>query len=159
KKYSELEWVARYLIEGYKRVGEDDKAAEVLVEQVPVVRKHLFENSPQLCGFLESTGSELLQLKKWGQAEPLLRQSLAIREKPRPDDWYVYNSQSLLGASRLGQKKYAEAEPLLLKGYEGLKRREKTIPPGDGGNPRRPGPRPLDRAVHGDGRAGRGEEV
>jgi eukaryotic-like serine/threonine-protein kinase len=29
----------------------------------------------------------------------------------------------------LGQKKYAEAEPLLLAGYEGMKQREKTIPP------------------------------
>ena len=29
----------------------------------------------------------------------------------------------------LGQKKYAEAEPLLRKGYEGMKQREKTIPP------------------------------
>ena len=29
----------------------------------------------------------------------------------------------------LGQKKYAEAEPLLLKGLAGMKQREKTIPP------------------------------
>ena len=29
----------------------------------------------------------------------------------------------------MGRKKYADAEPLLLKGYEGMKRREKTIPP------------------------------
>ena len=29
----------------------------------------------------------------------------------------------------MGQKKYADAEPLLLAGYEGLKQREKTIPP------------------------------
>jgi hypothetical protein len=29
----------------------------------------------------------------------------------------------------LGQKKFAEAEPLLVKGYEGLKDHEKTIPP------------------------------
>lgn len=29
----------------------------------------------------------------------------------------------------LGQKKYAEAEPLLRKGYEGMKQREKMIPP------------------------------
>ena len=28
----------------------------------------------------------------------------------------------------MGQKKYAEAEPLLLKGYEGMKQREKAIP-------------------------------
>ena len=37
--------------------------------------------------------------------------------------------KSLLGGALLGQKKYAEAEPLLLKGYEGMKQREKTIPP------------------------------
>ena len=29
----------------------------------------------------------------------------------------------------MGQKKYADAEPLLLKGYEGMKAREKSIPP------------------------------
>jgi len=34
----------------------------------------------------------------------------------------------------LGQKKYADAEPLLVKGYEGMKQREKTIPPLGGGN-------------------------
>jgi eukaryotic-like serine/threonine-protein kinase len=34
----------------------------------------------------------------------------------------------MLGAALLGQKKYTEAEPLLLKGYEGLKQRETSIP-------------------------------
>ena len=33
----------------------------------------------------------------------------------------------MLGASLLGQKKYTEAEPLLLSGYEGLKQREDKI--------------------------------
>ena len=41
----------------------------------------------------------------------------------------TFNTESLLGGSLLGQKKYAEAEPLLLSGYAGLKEREKTIPP------------------------------
>ena len=35
----------------------------------------------------------------------------------------------MLGGALLGQKKHAEAEPLLVKGYEGMKAREKTIPP------------------------------
>jgi len=35
----------------------------------------------------------------------------------------------MLGGALLGQKKYADAEPLLLKGYEGMKQREKTISP------------------------------
>ena len=39
------------------------------------------------------------------------------------------NTKSMLGGALLGQKKYAEAEPLLLAGYEGTKQREATIPP------------------------------
>jgi hypothetical protein len=35
----------------------------------------------------------------------------------------------LLGEALLEQKKYAEAEPLLLEGYEGMKTREAQIPP------------------------------
>jgi len=46
-----------------------------------------------------------------------------------PDPWTTFNTQSLLGGALLGQKKYAEAEPLLLAGYEGMKQREKSIPP------------------------------
>ena len=35
----------------------------------------------------------------------------------------------MLGGALLGQKKLAEAEPLLLDGYAGMKQREGTIPP------------------------------
>ena len=48
----------------------------------------------------------------------------------QPDAWSTFNTQSQLGGALLGQKKYADAEPLLRKGYEGMKQREKTIPPG-----------------------------
>jgi eukaryotic-like serine/threonine-protein kinase len=34
----------------------------------------------------------------------------------------------MLGGALLGQKKHAEAEPLLVAGYERIKQREKTIP-------------------------------
>ena len=43
----------------------------------------------------------------------------------------------MLGSALLGQKKYADAEPLLLIGYEGMKEREKSIPSG-GAEPRIP---------------------
>jgi hypothetical protein len=36
---------------------------------------------------------------------------------------------SMLGAALAGQKKYAEAEPFLVQGYEGMKQREGKIPP------------------------------
>jgi hypothetical protein len=35
----------------------------------------------------------------------------------------------MLGGALLGQKKYADAEPLLLAGYEGMKKQEAKIPP------------------------------
>ncbi len=60
------------------------------------------------------------------EAEPLLRECLAIREKALPDNWLTFNTRSMLGGLLLGQKKYEEAEPLLLAGYEGMKERENS---------------------------------
>jgi serine/threonine protein kinase/tetratricopeptide (TPR) repeat protein len=62
------------------------------------------------------------------QAEPLLRQTVAILSKKDPDNWQSFDVQSMLGASLLGQKKYAEAEPFLLAGYDGMKARQAKIP-------------------------------
>ncbi len=77
----------------------------------------------------ESLGRCLLHTGKPAEAEPVFRQCLANREKTEPDTWTTYDTKSLLGAALLGQKKYADAEPLLVAGYEGMKKREKTISP------------------------------
>ena len=45
-----------------------------------------------------------------------------------PNDWSRFHSESLLGESLLGQKKFDEAKPLLIEGYEGMKEREAKIP-------------------------------
>ena len=45
-----------------------------------------------------------------------------------PNSWQLFNTKSMLGGALLGQKKYADAEPLLLKGYEGMKQRADKIP-------------------------------
>ena len=129
KRLPELRWVANSLIDAYAKAGENAKLADLLQEQLAEARKALPKDSPQLAGLLAQIGMSLLQQEKWTEAESLLRECLAIREKAQPDAWSTFNTQSLLGAALLGQKKYAEAEPLLLKGYEGMKQREKTIPP------------------------------
>src|SRR5262249_11807712 len=64
---------------------------------------------------------------QYDEAEPLLRECLVICEKKRPDDWQRFRAQCLLGGSLLGQKKYAEAEALLLEGYDGMKQRERKV--------------------------------
>ena len=75
----------------------------------------------------------------------LLRRCLTLRQQATPNAWQTFNTQSLLGGALLGQKKYAEAEPLLVKGYEGMKAREKTIPKAAGGELRIP--EALDRLI------------
>ena len=84
---------------------------------------------PHVSGLLATWGLSLIQQHKWAQAEPVLRECLALREKSESDDWNTFNTRSLLGGSLLGQKKYDEAEPLILSGYEGMKAREAKIPP------------------------------
>jgi eukaryotic-like serine/threonine-protein kinase len=96
--------------------------------QLPEARKALREESPQLAGLLAQIGLGLQQEKKWTESEPLLRECLAIREQTQPDVWSTFNTKSTLGGALLRRKKYADAEPLLLTGYEGMKQREKTIP-------------------------------
>jgi len=66
----------------------------------------------------------LLLQQHYAEAEPHARQAVAIFAKQRPDDPRRFYWVSLLGDVLRGQQKYAEAEPLLLQGYEGMKQRE-----------------------------------
>jgi eukaryotic-like serine/threonine-protein kinase len=62
---------------------------------------------------LAGLGSNLVQQKKYADAEPVMRESLAILQKNFPG-WESFRAQSLLGDALLGQQKYAEAEPHLV---------------------------------------------
>lgn len=82
-------------------------------------------------GWLAYAARTLLSAGKYVEAEPFARECLAIRQVLMPDEWRTFNARSLLGGSLLGQKKYAEAEPLLLAGYAGMKARQDMIPAGN----------------------------
>ena len=66
---------------------------------------------------------------KWVDAEPVLSESEAIVSKSLPQEWWRFSTMSLLGAALSGRGRHAEAEPLIIHGYEGLKAREAKIPP------------------------------
>jgi eukaryotic-like serine/threonine-protein kinase len=51
-----------------------------------------------------------------------------VRQRKLPDDWLMFNARRLVGAALLGQERYADAGPLLISGYEGMKQREDMIP-------------------------------
>ncbi len=84
---------------------------------------------PDRANALALLGTCLLEAGQPAAAEPVLRECLTIRDKKRPDDWALFNTKSLLGGALAGQQKYAEAEPLLLAGYEGMASRARIIPP------------------------------
>jgi serine/threonine protein kinase/tetratricopeptide (TPR) repeat protein len=106
-----------------------EKALPVFDEYVPAMRARLGKASPGFASVLAQISLDLLQVRQFVAAETYLKETLAIREKVRPDAWTTFNTQSMLGGALLGQKKYADAEPLLLAGYEGMQKRQAQIPP------------------------------
>jgi eukaryotic-like serine/threonine-protein kinase len=64
---------------------------------------------------------------KFAESEPLAREAMEFNRKKQPDDWQGFRAETLLGASLAGQKKYADAEPLLLEGYQGMLARKDKI--------------------------------
>jgi hypothetical protein len=71
---------------------------------------------------LDALGLNLLRQQKWAEAEAVLREDVAIRAKIGiMPEVVTANARSMLGSSLVGQKKYVEAEPLLVQGYQGLK--------------------------------------
>jgi eukaryotic-like serine/threonine-protein kinase len=124
-----LRSVGEALFDAYVTAGRRTEAAKMVTELLADARKTLPKESPQLADVLAALGFGLIQVKAYADAEPLLRECLPIREKAQPELWKTFNAKSLLGGAVLGQTEYAKAEPLLLAGYDGMKRREATIPP------------------------------
>jgi len=117
-----------YRASAYDEVKQFDKAELLFRERLRLEKQKSGGDSPAYAGALAPLGLNLLHQKKWSDAEPFLRQSLAIRAKAEPDVWSTFDTKSMLGGALLGQKEYADAEPLLLAGYEGMKKREARIP-------------------------------
>ncbi|MFO0808693.1 MAG: tetratricopeptide repeat protein [Gemmataceae bacterium] len=109
--------------------GSPERVEAFLREMAELSKTQFGPESPQFATQLAILGLNMLELKQWAAAEAATRECLALREKTQPEEWNTFNMKSMLGGALLGQKKYADAEPHLLKGYEGLKAREKTIPP------------------------------
>jgi hypothetical protein len=109
--------------------SKPDEAEPLYREAMELARKQFGTADPRTAGAMAQLGNSLIQQGKWSASEPVLRECLALREKSEPDLWTTFNTRSLLGGSMIGQKKYAEAEPLIVSGYEGMKAREARIPP------------------------------
>src|SRR5262249_55202551 len=124
-----LEWIRSALAETYDEAGQFANSEPLYREAPEAAGRRHGEASPPAVSAMASLGLHLLKRHRYAEAEPLLRECLKFREQNEPDDWRTFNTKSLLGSGLLGQKKYAEAERLLVVGYEGMRQREGKIPP------------------------------
>jgi serine/threonine protein kinase/Tfp pilus assembly protein PilF len=111
----------------YQRQGKYD-LAETYAAQALAGRRHTLGQEHQ--DTMRSATDLALAYQSQGkfiESEPLAREAMEINRKNWPDDWQGFRAESLLGASLAGEKKYAEAEPLLLAGYQGMVARASRI--------------------------------
>jgi serine/threonine protein kinase len=88
------------------RAGGDDRV------------RHTYKPGLGLLYTLNLLTYNLIRQGRYAEAEVSGRE---LMQKASKDDlWFYSDGESLLGGALLGQAKYAEAEPLLLSGYEGL---------------------------------------
>jgi serine/threonine protein kinase len=100
---------------------EYSMAEALLVEALPFAEKRQTVKPLESLMVRSWLGECLLRQGRFDRAVSVLRACVPNPERKYAHAWSGYWSQSLLGAALLGQKEYAEAEPLLLAGYQGMK--------------------------------------
>jgi serine/threonine protein kinase/Tfp pilus assembly protein PilF len=112
----------------FRKQGKWDEAETILQQTLRDLRSRLPANNAQIGNALAELTRTLLAADKFVEAEVVALECLDLREEYFPNVWSTFNARHNLGGSLLGQKRYAEAEPLLLAGYWGMKQRELAIP-------------------------------
>jgi tRNA A-37 threonylcarbamoyl transferase component Bud32 len=117
------------------RAGRSAEAEALYRDQINGLLARIPADELEVAAALADLSHILLTEERFAEAEEFARESLMIREKKLADDWVTFNTLSLLGSSLLAQKKYVEAEPLLLSGYEGMEQREAKVRSANGEPP------------------------
>ena len=111
----------------YQREGKYDLAGKYAAQALAGRRHALGPQHPDTMVSEADLALAYVSQGKFAEAEPVAREAVEAEKKVQPDDWQRYRAESLLGASLAGQRKYADAEPLLLEGYQGILARKDHI--------------------------------
>jgi serine/threonine protein kinase/tetratricopeptide (TPR) repeat protein len=112
-------------------LGEEKKLPEdeSLLRQAVAMRRKLPSADPlDLAGAIEDLAFVLGRQGRTNELEQLAKEALDLREKKAPDDWQTFHARINLGSVLLDQKRFTEAEPLLVVGFEGMMKQQKEIP-------------------------------
>jgi hypothetical protein len=122
---AETLWAKSWCAATYQRAGRFHEAGFLLRDLLARDRKRTDPmGQVTVARTLTYLSKNLLLQNRPAEAEPLAREARALYERNRTRDreWMTSYLTNLLGGSLLEQKKYADAEPLLQKGYEGMKK-------------------------------------
>ncbi len=115
---------------GYRNLGQPKLAIPQFEKALALRRQALGPEHEDTLLTMENLAEALSVVGKAPEAESIWRQVVTIREKTMPDNWLTFHGRFMLGDLLRLQKKFVEAEPLLVSGYEGLKaRRSQMIVP------------------------------
>jgi non-specific serine/threonine protein kinase/serine/threonine-protein kinase len=115
----------KQLAECYLKLNQPQKIEPLLREMAAYWKDSKGEGSVVYLQQMIMLGDHLLYRQRDpAKAEAVFRDCLALREREAPDDASTFYLKALLGFSLAAQRKFADAEPLLLAGYEGLKARD-----------------------------------
>jgi len=112
----------------YAYEHKDEQAEQLYVQVLELQRRVLAREHPRRLATMNDLAALYIRTHKYVVAEALLRDALTSLSESSAGSWVRYNCESLLGASLAGQRKFAEAEPLLLSGYQGMLGRKSTMP-------------------------------
>jgi tetratricopeptide (TPR) repeat protein len=111
----------------HQESGRNADAIPMLEEVLQVRKGKLGPDHADTLTSMNNLVTSYLESKRWPEAESLARDCLELRRQTQADEWRRFHTMSQLGAALAGQGKFAEAEPLLIEGYEGMKQREAKI--------------------------------
>jgi serine/threonine protein kinase/Tfp pilus assembly protein PilF len=108
----------------YQREGKYDLAERYAAEALEGRRHALGPEHPDTMDAQADLVLAYVSERKFVESEPLAKGIVEFGRKNMPDEWQRFRAESMLGDSLAGQKKYTEAEPLLMEGYQGLMERK-----------------------------------
>jgi serine/threonine protein kinase/tetratricopeptide (TPR) repeat protein len=121
------QWIF-FLAAQYRKQGRPERAEPLLREMATYYRDKSGADSEPYAAHLAILALNLLDQKRFAEAEAEARRAEAILGKQDPNGWRLFETKTFIGAALSGQEKYAEAEPILVQGFEGMKAREARIP-------------------------------
>jgi hypothetical protein len=114
------------LVETYAGLKKYAPAEEILKPLLVAQRRFASPDGIVTLGVAANLGWVQLQQKMPAEAQRTLQETADILRRTAPNSWDRHNVESMLGASLAAQKKFDQAEPLLVSGYEGMARNQRA---------------------------------